>query len=55
MKKLCLLIFTVFLNIGFFSCNPESLSEEVIPQSCCGEGGEIPPPPPPPPGDDLEG
>ncbi|SDH29651.1 hypothetical protein [Winogradskyella thalassocola] len=48
MKKLSLIIFTVFLNMALFSCNPESIVDEVIPQACCGDGGEIPPPDPPP-------
>ncbi|MAX71227.1 MAG: hypothetical protein CMC76_09030 [Flavobacteriaceae bacterium] len=49
MKKISVILFTVFLNMVFFSCNPESITDEVTPQACCGEGGEIPPPPPPPP------
>ncbi|WP_461588888.1 hypothetical protein [Winogradskyella sp.] len=49
MKKTFIILFTVFLNMAFFSCNPESLTDEVVPQACCGEGEEIPPPPPPPP------
>ncbi|WP_243471542.1 hypothetical protein [Winogradskyella sp. MH6] len=49
MKKISVILFTVFLNMAFFSCNPESITDEVIPQACCGEDGEIPPPPPPPP------
>ncbi len=40
---------TVVLNVVLFSCNPELLVDEAVPQACCGEGGEIPPPPPPPP------
>lgn len=52
MKKLSIIIFTVFLNLAFFSCNPESIVDEAIPQACCGEEGNIPPPPPPPPTDD---
>jgi hypothetical protein len=49
MKKISIILFTVFLNVAFFSCNPESLTEEVIPQACCDGNGEIDPPPPPPP------
>lgn len=49
MKKLYLIFFTVFLNMALFSCNPESIVDEVVPQACCGEGGEIPPPDPIPP------
>jgi hypothetical protein len=47
MKKLSIIMFTVFLNVAFFSCNPESIIDEVVPQACCGDGGELPPPPPP--------
>ncbi|MEP5253792.1 MAG: hypothetical protein ABJQ39_01955 [Winogradskyella arenosi] len=47
MKKIYIIILTVFLNSVFLSCNPESMVEEVAPQACCGENGEIPPPPPP--------
>lgn len=34
-----------------FSCNPDSVAEELpeVQEACCGEGGHIPPPPPPPP------
>lgn len=39
-------MFTVFLNFAFFSCNPESIANEVAPQACCSQGGEIPPLPP---------
>jgi hypothetical protein len=55
MKKLSIILFTVVLNMVFFSCNPESLVEDVKEQACCGEGAEIPPPLPPPPGEDLIG
>lgn len=34
--------------MAFFSCNPESLTEDVVPQACCDEGEDIPPPPPDP-------
>lgn len=49
MKKISIILFTVFLNMAFFSCNPESITEDVVPQACCNEGEDIPPPPPPPP------
>lgn len=53
MKKIYLVLFTVFLNSMFFSCTPPSLGgEEVIETEiaeCCDEDGEILPPPPPPP------
>lgn len=53
MKKIYLLLLTVFLNATFFSCNPTSLIEdELIEQQatdCCDEEGDILPPPPPPP------
>ena len=39
-------MFTVFLNVAFFSCNPESITDDNVPQACCGDGAEIPPPPP---------
>lgn len=49
MKKLSLIVFTILLNLIVFSCNPESIVDEVTPKACCGEEGNIPPPPPPPP------
>lgn len=50
MKKIALIILTVFLNIGIQSCTPQELNENTQ-QACCGDDGEIlPPPPPPPPG-----
>ena len=55
MKKLYVLLFTVFLNAAFMSCTPEAISDEIKEQACCGETGEIPPPPPPPPGGDEVG
>ncbi|MBU2920705.1 hypothetical protein KO504_05090 [Winogradskyella psychrotolerans] len=48
MKKIYVIVFTVFLSTAFFSCNPESLVDEIAPQACCDEGEDIPPPPPPP-------
>ncbi|WP_299100885.1 hypothetical protein [uncultured Winogradskyella sp.] len=51
MKKIYVILFTVFLNSVFLSCNPESLNEDNTPQLCCGENGEIPPPPP----EDVDG
>ena len=47
MKKIYVIMFTVFLNGAFFSCNPESITDEieVVPQACCDENGEIDPPP----------
>ena len=46
-------MFTVFLNLGFYSCTPEVVAEDLNPQACCDEEGNLPPPPPPPPpGDD---
>lgn len=48
MKKLFIIIVTVFLNLGFQSCTPQALDEDLqMPQACCGDEGEIPPPPPP--------
>lgn len=50
MKKIYIIMLTVFLNLAFTSCTPQSLTDEVsTPQSCCGEDGDIIPPPPPPP------
>ena len=48
MKKIHLILFTVFLNMGLFSCTPTAVSETGISadedQECCGNGGDIPPP-----------
>jgi hypothetical protein len=50
MKKIAIIIFAVFLNMGLFSCTPQSITEDLqTPQACCGDDGDIPPPPPPPP------
>ncbi len=47
MKKIYLVIFTVFLNLAAFSCSPESVtSDSVEPVACCDEDGPILPPPP---------
>jgi len=52
MKKIVLIMFTVFLNIALYSCSPTSTTDDTIqPQACCGDDGEILPPPPPPTGD----
>ncbi|MDD7887111.1 hypothetical protein [Flavivirga sp. 57AJ16] len=54
MKKIYLIMFTVFLNLGLFSCSPQTNTDgenpEAIeePADCCGNGGDIPPPPPGP-------
>jgi len=48
-EKISIILFTVFLITTFFSCNPESLADEAVPQMCSGEGTEVPPPPPTPP------
>lgn len=52
MKKIYLILLTVFLNLAFFSCTPNSINEDSeTPQACCDEDGDLlPPPPPPPPG-----
>lgn len=51
MKKISIILFTVFLNLGFQSCSLDALNEDAnLPQACCGEDDQIPPPPPPPPG-----
>lgn len=47
MKKIYLVLFTVILNLGLFSCTPESVADDEIQvEACCGDGGDIPPPPP---------
>jgi len=52
MKKIYIILFTVFLNLGFQSCTPEALTEDLsAPQACCGDDQHPPPPPPPPGGD----
>lgn len=35
--------------MNFSSCNPESMTDEPVPQACCDEEEHLPPPPPPPP------
>ena len=57
MKKIIVIICAVFLNLGLFSCTPQSLTDEVTPQACCGDDDPIlpPPPPPPPPSDKIDG
>ncbi len=48
MKKIYVILFTVFLNAAYFSCTPQNLSDEAnVPQACCGEDDPILPPPPP--------
>lgn len=49
MKKLHLILLTVFLNLTFFSCTPNSVEANTpaVMEDCCGD--DIPPPPPPPP------
>ncbi len=49
-----LILFTVFLNMGLFSCTPQALEDATQETQACCEDGDIlppPPPPPPPPGD----
>lgn len=52
MKKIHLILFTVFLNMALFSCTPTTISDVQPPAigdgECCGNGGDIPPPPPKP-------
>ncbi len=53
MKKIYVIIFTVFLNMAFHSCTPQGISDNApaaTEEDCCGDGSPIPPPPPPPPG-----
>lgn len=47
MKKLYLIVLTVFLNMILFSCTPESISQDINEVGlCCGDDGNIPPSPP---------
>lgn len=47
MKKIYLIILTVFLSIASISCSPQGLADDnPEPQACCGEDDHIPPPPP---------
>lgn len=52
MKKIHLILFTVFLNMALFSCTPTAISDvqpsAVEDEECCGDAGDIPPPPPNP-------
>ncbi|WP_452228284.1 MULTISPECIES: hypothetical protein [unclassified Lacinutrix] len=53
MKKIYVILLTVFLNVALFSCTPTSIQEDAPTATvdCCDEDGDIdPPPPPPPPG-----
>ena len=53
MKKVHIILFTLFLNVVFYSCTPPEISDNSSSiQACCGEGEDLPPPPPPPPGGD---
>jgi hypothetical protein len=49
MKKVLYLFTLLFMAINIFSCNPESMADEVELQACCDGNGEIEPPLPPPP------
>ena len=56
MKKIYLIMLTVFLNFAMFSCSPQTIADGGDPQlteeqDCCGDGSTIPPPPPPSDGD----
>ena len=45
MKKIYLIMLTVFLNIASISCSPQALADDnQDPQTCCGEDNGIPPP-----------
>lgn len=45
-KKIYIILITVFLNAGLFSCTPEAVAEEEIEvQACCGDDAKPPPPP----------
>ncbi|MBL7559841.1 hypothetical protein JAO71_08500 [Olleya sp. YSTF-M6] len=43
MKKLFIIVFTVFLNVAFYSCTPTSLDDESdkVEMGTGGEDGEI--------------
>ncbi len=51
MKKLYVILFTVFLNLAFYSCtpqgNPSNVPAATEEEDCCGDDIPIPPPPPP--------
>ena len=48
MKKLYIVIVVVVLNLSYFSCTPQHLSDEKpSTQACCGDDIPIYPPPPP--------
>lgn len=50
MKKIILIVFTVFLNVALTSCSQGEIIEDLEEvQACCDGNGEILPPPPPPP------
>ena len=49
MKKIVVIMVTVFLNAAFFSCTPDSMVKTLDKQACCDGEENIPPPPPPPP------
>ncbi|MGB0880892.1 MAG: hypothetical protein ACPGTO_10035 [Polaribacter sp.] len=50
MKKIILIVFTVFLNVALTSCSQGEIIEDLEEiQACCGEDEPILPPPPPPP------
>ena len=47
MKKIYLILFTVFLNMALFSCTPQAISENgksTTEQVAIGDDGEILPP-----------
>ncbi|WP_347925504.1 hypothetical protein [Pontimicrobium sp. SW4] len=47
MKKISIILFTVFLNLGLFSCTPQPLDENAsTAEVCCGDDNDPPPPPP---------
>ncbi|PZW40455.1 hypothetical protein LX95_01518 [Mesonia algae] len=45
MKKIYVIVVTVFLNITLFSCTPQQMDEQQNPRAtkCCDEEGDIPP------------
>ena len=54
MKKIVVILFTVFLNLTLFSCSmggdDQAFLEDQIEAETGGDGEILPPPPPPPPG-----
>ncbi|MDU8886330.1 hypothetical protein RXV94_09175 [Yeosuana sp. MJ-SS3] len=50
MKKIVLILFAIFLNIGVYSCEPQNIDDGTSPPVLNDEDAPIIPPPPPPSG-----